>query len=141
MNDNIKSRAHAEQLAADIVNAAKQVFRSDRPDDFAYTIEDNGGEEGDGFTINFAWCGVDTGWPVEVKSIVGDKTHDGYRVFTMDSSPATRWEPEDVWDVTEAETLQRGALLYAVLDQLLKHRMDEMWASQYAAEMEAQEEM
>jgi hypothetical protein len=118
--DNIKSKAHAEQLAADIVNAAKLIFRSDRADDFAYTIEDNGGEEGDGFSIMFPWCGVDTGWPITTKSIVGDKEVLGYRIFVMEHSHATRWEPEDAWDVTAAESLYRAEIIEAVLIQYLK---------------------
>ena len=131
MNDNIKSRAHAEQLAADIVDAATLIFKNTQH--IPYTVIDNGGEEGDGFTIMLPWCGVDTGWPMEVKSIAGNRQELGYRVWTLHIHPASRWHPEEQDDVTLAEALHRAEIVEAALKALLKDRLDEMWMAQLPA--------
>lgn len=68
-------------------------------------------------TINAWGIGCDIGVPVEVKSIGfrGMKTQSpGYRVFYLKVYHATRWEPEDVEDVTHIETLSVGTALAAM---------------------------
>lgn len=65
-------------------------------------------------TINAWGIGCDIGVPVEVKSIGfrGMKTQSpGYRVFYLKVYSASRWEPEDVEDVTYIETLNLGEAL------------------------------
>jgi len=132
---HIKSRAHAEQLAADIIEATKKIFKEDN--DLTYTIENNGGEEGDGFTIHFPWCGVDTGWPVKLQGVLGNVEGLGYRIWTSDYQPASRWHPEETWDVTETESMQRAVIIEEVLKQYLYYRLEHM---RWDAEAEEYEE-
>lgn len=68
-------------------------------------------------TVNAWGIGCDIGVPVEVKSLKfrGGTMHaPGYRVFYLKIHHATRWDPEDVEDVTHTETLSVGAALCAM---------------------------
>lgn len=68
-------------------------------------------------TINAWGIGCDIGVPIETKSVAfrGSKQHaPGYRVFYIKVHHQTRWEPEEVEDVTHTETLRVGVALCAM---------------------------
>ena len=55
-------------------------------------------------TITSMGIGVDVGWPIELSSIAGKRIVPGYRVFYLKVHHASRWQPEEVEDVTTMET-------------------------------------
>lgn len=69
-------------------------------------------------TINAWGIGCDIGVPVEVKSLAyrgGSIFKPGYRVFYLKVHHQTRWEPEDVEDVTHKETMNLGDALASMV--------------------------
>ena len=138
----MKSFKDATRLGNDISNLCHEIFRKGNPDDmaFSFKLEDNGGEEGDGFSIVFDWCAVDTGYPVEQSTIVETKTIDGYRVWVGAMKSGGHWEPDYMDDVTRCETVSRTEATRCVLEEYISWRMEQMGESDYAAEFN-QEEM
>ena len=138
----MKSFKDAMQLGTDINNLCSKIFLKDDPDDmtFSFSIEDNGGEEGDGFSVVFQWCVVDLGHPVEVSSLLEVKHIPGYRVWvgvTMKSGG--HWEPDYLDDAQRCETVSRTEAIRCVLEEYISWRMDNMMQEDYAAEFNQEE--
>jgi len=137
----MKSFKDAMQLGNDISNLCHEIFRKDDPDDmaFSFKLEDNGGEEGDGFSIVFDWCAVDTGYPVEQSTILETKEVPGYRVWVGVMKSGGHWEPDYMDDASRCETVSRTEAIRCVLEEYISWRMEQMRESDYAAEFNQEE--
>jgi len=130
----MKSFKDAMQLGTDINNLCSKIFLKDDPDDmtFSFSIDDNGGEEGDGFSVVFQWCAVDLGWPVEVSSLLEVKHIPGYRVWTGTIKSGGHWEPDYLDDVTLYEGGHQSVAIRTVLEEYISWRMDNMMQEEYS---------
>ena len=137
----MKSFKDAMQLGTDINNLCSKIFLKDDPDDmtFSFSIEDNGGEEGDGFSVVFQWCAVDTGWPIETATLVGKKEVMGFRVWVGVMKSGGHWEPDYMDDAPRCETVSRTEAIRCVLEEYISWRMEQMRWSDYAAEFNQEE--
>jgi hypothetical protein len=72
--------------------------------------------EGEGeYLIEFDDLVIHCGYQVAAPRIgKPDHTHPGYRVFWWKQHPDSRWEPGDVEDITECETINPQAALTAI---------------------------
>lgn len=65
--------------------------------------------------------GVDVGVQVPLKSILGDRTAPGFRVWTIKYHPGGRWNPPEEEDVTVCETLQVHTALCAIGNSIVSN--------------------
>ena len=129
----MKTFESAMQLGTDISNLCAEIFITKPPQDaFSFRLEDNGGEEGDGFSIVFDWCAIDTGYPVEKSTLVETRTVAGYRVWVGVMHSGGHWEPDYMDDVTRCETLNRTQAICFVLEEYVSWRMEQIAEAAYA---------
>jgi hypothetical protein len=134
----MKSFKDAMQLGTNINNLCSKIFLKDDPDDmtFSFTIEDNGGEEGDGYSVVFPWCVVDLGWPVDTPTLTGNEQTAGFHVWTGVMKAGNHWEPDYLDDVTICETKYWGTAVQAVLHGYISWCMDNMMQEEYSNDNE-----
>ena len=137
----MKSFKDAMQLGTDINNLCSKIFLKDDPDDmtFSFSIEDNGGEEVDGFSVCFDWCAVDLGYPVERSTILETKEVPGYRVWVGAMKSGGHWEPDYMDDVTICETVAWGTAVQAVLHEYVDWRWGIVCEESYADDIQREE--
>ena len=132
----MKTREDAMQLGTDISRLCDTLFKGDA---FGFKVEDNGGEEGDGFSVCFDWCAVDLGYPVEKSTILETKEVPGYRVWVGAMKSGGHWEPDYMDDVTRCETVNRAEAMRCVLEEYVAWRMDQMADAAYAEDFNQEE--
>ena len=107
--------------------------------DGSYSIEDNGGVEGDGYSVVFPWCVVDLGWPIEKVTLAGTKEVMGFRVWTGVMKSGGHWEPDYMDDVTICETLTWRTAVQAVLHEYVDWRWGIVCEESYADDVQREE--
>lgn len=122
----MKSYEDAVKLGGDITKLCMEIFKSDDPETFAFYLEDNGGEEGDGYNIVFGWCAIDTGYPVSQTTIIETKDVPGYRVWAAVMRSGGHWEPDYMDDATLCETLIRSEVIRVVLEDYVSRRLTQL---------------
>lgn len=83
------------------------------------------GDDDDTWTVLWGPGGIDIGWVGKSKTIGGEREYTGFRAFGMRYSAATRWEPEDAWDVTILESPSSFACVKALAMEQINHLLGE----------------
>jgi len=104
-----------------------------------YSIEDNGGACGDGYSVVFPWCVVDLGWMVDNPTLTGNEQAPGFRVWTCAMKSGSHWEPDYLDDVTLCETLTWGTAVQAVLHEYVDWRWGIVCEENYADDIQREE--
>ena len=96
-----------------------------------YSIEDNGGACGDGYSVVFPWCVVDLGWMVDNPTLTGNEQAPGFRVWVGVMKSGGHWEPDYMDDASRCETVSRTEAIRCVLEEYISWRMDNMMQEDY----------
>ena len=132
----MKTREDAVRMGEQVKTLCGKLFKGDA---FEFTIEDNGGEEGDGYSVVFPWCAVDLGYPVERPTILETKEVPGYRVWVGAMKSGGHWEPDYMDDVTICETVAWGTAVQAVLHEYVDWRWGIVCEESYADDIQREE--